>query len=73
MSDETNDDLGIICPNCGAKNYPEDNLPVAQTFTLGPNNSVRRVRTCPYCEHRFNTYERAAGKFSDTSIHTDGE
>jgi len=58
------DDLGIRCPKCGARNEIDDHLLCKDTIALGQNQSIQRVRVCPYCGKRFNTFERAATRYS---------
>jgi transcriptional regulator NrdR family protein len=69
-----NQTLGIRCPKCGCRHCPEDKaLPVAQTFSLSHKSSIRRVRNCRYCGHRFSTYERVATEFDGVDPAVDQE
>lgn len=54
-------ETGISCPKCGCRHCPRAPHEVERTITLGQNRSIRRVRVCRYCRHRFVTTERVAG------------
>jgi len=54
------EDRGIRCPKCLSGWCPEVKKPfkTAEVYPLGPRRSIRRVRKCHHCGHRFSTYER---------------
>lgn len=69
----TSSELGLFCPKCHCQHVPLADGGRAVVYTRRGRRSIKRVRQCRNCQHRFATVETVVGDHRSTGVTTSGD